>query len=237
MIKRILIADPDKRSGTVYGEYLRKGGYQPVVVDEADRVLEVGKLEVPNLLLLESQFQRPTGFDICRRWQADLDLSSIPLILISEQADEIDRILGLELGAEDFLKKPCHPRELLLKVGKILARFGSTQPQKQLLEVGDLVLDRDVFEARLRGERLELTSLEFRLLNLLVERVGRVQTREKLLRDVWGYNAEINSRTLDTHVRNLRSKLGDHGTLIETAYGFGYRFVEPRTNAIATART
>jgi two-component system phosphate regulon response regulator PhoB len=130
------------------------------------------------------------------------------------------------MGAEDYLRKPCHPRELVLKVRKICARCVLAAPGDGRIRLGDLILDRERCEARLRGERLALTAIEFKLLYLMAERLGRVQTRERLLKEIWGYDAEINSRTLDTHIRKLRCKLGDHQDYIETAYGFGYRIIE-----------
>jgi two-component system phosphate regulon response regulator PhoB len=148
--------------------------------------------------------------------------------MLSEQADDIDRILGLEMGAEDYLRKPYHPRELALKVRKIIARYRMAADSEGRISLGELALDRDRCEARLRGERLSLTAIEFKLLYIMAERMGRVQTRERLLKDVWGYDAEINSRTLDTHIRKIRSKLGDHESYVETAYGFGYRVIEKR---------
>ncbi len=228
MAKTILIADPDKSAGASLGEHLKRGGFAPIVVDVGARVFDVAKEELPALIILEAVFTEPTGFEICKRLQTDYATAHLPIIMISEQADDIDRILGLEMGAEDYLRKPCNPRELGLKVKKILRRTcpGSSRDGRILL--GDLVLDRERCEAYLRGERLAFTAIEFKLLYVLAERMGRVQTRDRLLKDVWGYDAEINSRTLDTHIRKIRCKLGDHDSFIETAYGFGYRILEKR---------
>jgi two-component system phosphate regulon response regulator PhoB len=175
---------------------------------------------------LEAIFNEPTGFEICKKLQADFTTAHLPIIMLSEQADDIDRVLGLEMGAEDYLRKPYHPRELVLKVRKIVRRYRMATGPEGRIQLGELILDRDRCEARLRGERLSFTAIEFKLLYVMAERMGRVQTRERLLKDVWGYDAEINSRTLDTHIRKIRSKLGDHESYIETAYGFGYRVLE-----------
>jgi two-component system phosphate regulon response regulator PhoB len=228
MARKILIADPDKSAGTTLGEHLRRAGFMPVVVDTGSRVLEAAWNEAPALIILEAAFQEPTGFEICKALQADPGTSHLPIIMLSEQADDIDRILGLEMGAEDYLRKPCHPRELVLKVRKICARCQLAARGDGRIRLGELILDRDRCEAQLRGERLTLTAIEFKLLYLMSERLGRVQTRERLLKEVWGYDAEINSRTLDTHIRKLRCKLGDHQDCVETAYGFGYRVIEKR---------
>ncbi len=228
MAKKILIADPDKSAGTATGEHLKRAGFTPIVVDNGARVLEVAWSESPNLILLDAVFPEPTGFELCKALQADPGTAHVPIIMLSEQADDIDRILGLEMGAEDYLRKPCHPRELILKIKKIAARSHAKHSGDSRIRLGELLLDRDRCEAHLRGSRLSLTAIEFKLLFLMADRIGRVQTRERLLKDVWGYDAEINSRTLDTHIRKLRSKLGDHDEYIETAYGFGYRVIEKR---------
>jgi two-component system phosphate regulon response regulator PhoB len=226
MAKKILIADPNKSAGTFIGEHLKQAGFLPVVVDVGARVCGVARDELPSLIILDVVFDEPTGFEICKQLQADPATSCLPIIMLSEQADDIDRILGLEMGAEDYLRKPCHPRELTLKIRKIIARYRSVTTTSGRIHLGGLILDRDRCEACLRGVRIPLTAIEFKLLYVMAERLGRVQTRERLLKDVWGYDAEINSRTLDTHIRKIRSKLGDHESLIETSYGFGYRVIE-----------
>lgn len=228
MAKKILIADPDKAAGAALGEHFKRAGFAPIVVDAGEQVLEVARQESPVLIILEAVFNEPTGFEICKRLQTDYTTAHLPIIMLSAQAEDIDRILGLEMGAEDYLRKPCHPRELLLKVRKITARYRLAASPEGRLQLGELVLDRDRCEVTLRGKRLSFTAIEFKLLYVMTERMGRVQTRERLLKDVWGYDGEINSRTLDTHIRKIRSKLGDHESYIETAYGFGYRVVETR---------
>ncbi|MCE0483664.1 MAG: response regulator transcription factor, partial [Methylacidiphilales bacterium] len=228
MAKKILIADPDKSAGTALGEHLKRAGFAPIVVNLSERVCDVAKTELPSLIILEAIFNEPTGFEICKKLQADYETAHLPIIMLSEQADDIDRILGLEMGAEDYLCKPCHPRELLLKVRKITARYRMSSGCEGHIQLEDLILNKERCEAYLKGERLSLTAIEFKLLYTMAERIGRVQTRERLLKDVWGYDAEINSRTLDTHIRKIRTKLGDHESLIETAYGFGYRIIEKR---------
>lgn len=228
MAKKILIADPDKSAGTTLGEHLKRAGFAPIVVNLGERVLDVVRDELPSLIVLEAVFNEPTGLEICKKLQADPATAHLPIIMLSEQADDVDRVLGLEMGAEDYLRKPYYPRELILKVRKVMARYRMAAGPEGRILLGELVLDRDRCEACLRGERLSFTAIEFKLLYVMAERMGRVQTRERLLKDVWGYDAEINSRTLDTHIRKIRSKLGDHESFIETAYGFGYRVIEKR---------
>jgi two-component system phosphate regulon response regulator PhoB len=226
MAKKILIADPDKAAGASLGEHFKRAGFAPLVIDVGERVFEVVKDELPALVVLEAVFNEPTGFEICKKLQTDCATAHLPIIMLSEQADDIDRISGLEIGAEDYLRKPCHPRELLLKVRKIMARYRMAADAGGRIQLGDLVLDRERCEALLRGTRIPFTALEFKLIYVMAERKGRVQTRERLLKDVWGYDGEINSRTLDTHIRKIRAKLGDHEAYIETSYGFGYRVTE-----------
>jgi two-component system phosphate regulon response regulator PhoB len=228
MAKKILVADPDKSAGAALGEHLKRAGYLPIIVDVGPRVVDVALEELPALIILEAVFNEPTGFEICKKLQTDYSTAHLPIIMLSEQAEDIDRILGLEMGAEDYIRKPCHPRELILKIKKIVARYRMAASPEGRIQLGELTLDRDRCEAHLRGMRVALTAIEFKLLYTLVERTGRVQTRERLLKDVWGYDAEINSRTLDTHIRKIRSKLGDHESYIETSYGFGYRVIEKR---------
>jgi two-component system, OmpR family, phosphate regulon response regulator PhoB len=210
------------------GEHLRRAGFVPIVVNAAGRVVDAAWSETPALIILEAIFQEPTGFEICKALQSDPGTAHLPIVMLSEQAEDIDRILGLEMGAEDYLRKPYHPRELILKVRKICTRCRLAARGDSRIRLGELILDRDRCEAHLRGERLNFTAIEFKLLYLMAERLGRVQTRERLLKEIWGYDAEINSRTLDTHIRKLRCKLGDHQDYVETAYGFGYRVVEQR---------
>jgi two-component system phosphate regulon response regulator PhoB len=228
MVKKILIADPDKSAGASLGEHLKRASFCPVVVTAGEKVFDVAREELPVLIILEAQFNEPTGFEICKKLQTDYATSHLPIVMLSEQADDIDRILGLEMGAEDYLGKPYNPRELTLKVKKIVARYRTASASEGRIQLGELTLDQARCEAHLRGERLSFTAIEFKLLYLMAERMGRVQTRDRLLKDVWGYDAEINSRTLDTHIRKIRCKLGDHESYIETAYGFGYRILEKR---------
>jgi two-component system phosphate regulon response regulator PhoB len=223
MQKQILVADPDKSAGVSLGEHLKRAGYQPIVVDSAAQVLTAAQRESPLLVLLEAQFTEPTGFEICKQLQTDYLTAHLPIVMVSEQAEEFDRVLGLEMGAEDYLRKPYCARELVLKVRKIIARYRHVATPEGRIRIGELIIEREKCEAHLRGRRVSLTALEFKLLCVMAERLGRVQTRDRLLKDVWGYEAEINSRTLDTHIRKLRRKLGDHQAFIETAYGFGYR--------------
>ncbi len=147
MAKKILIADPDKSAGASLGEHLKRAGFTPVVVDLGHRVFDFAREELPTLIVLEAVFNEPTGFEICKRLQTDYATSQIPIIILSDQADDIDRILGLEMGAEDYLRKPYQPREFVLKVRKIIARCRSASSLEGRIHLGDLALYLDRFEA------------------------------------------------------------------------------------------
>jgi two-component system phosphate regulon response regulator PhoB len=164
------------------------------------------------------------GNEICKRLKADPKTAHIPVLILTAKADEVDRVLGLELGADDYVTKPFSPRELVLRVKKLTER-GKNQPT-EVLTRGDLVVELAKHTVTVKGKPLDLTATEFKLLVTLMERRGRVQTRDALLRDVWGYEGDLDTRTVDTHVRRLREKLGKAGDLVETVRGVGYRFAD-----------
>jgi two-component system phosphate regulon response regulator PhoB len=172
------------------------------------------------------------GIQICRMLRADPKLKQVPVIFLTAKAEENDRIQGLESGADDYICKPFSTKELVLRVQALLRRAteGGTEPTKHL-QVGEIVLDIDRHEITLHGKPVELTATEFKLLHLLMERRGRVQTREHLLINVWNYETEIETRTVDTHVRRLREKLGTEADWIETIRGVGYRMAEQKVRA------
>ena len=160
----------------------------------------------------------------------DPDTARVPIIMLTAKAAEIDRVLGLELGADDYVTKPFSPRELIIRIKKLLerhARAESGAPEtKDRLQLGELLMDVPRHMVSWRNKKIELTATEFKLLVLLAQRRGRVQTREQLLRDVWGYQTLIDTRTVDTHMRRLREKLGPAAKYLDTVRGLGYRFVE-----------
>ena len=152
--------------------------------------------------------------------------AGIPIIMLTAKAAEMDRIVGLELGAEDYITKPFSPRELVLRVKKVLQRGQAGQAEPVSLKFGDLLIDPPRHLVKWRGKPIDLTATEFKLLAILAQRRGRVQSRDQLLRDVWEYNSLIDTRTVDTHMRRLREKLGAAGKYLTTVRGVGYRFVE-----------
>ena len=152
--------------------------------------------------------------------------AALPVVMVTAKAAEIDRILGLELGADDYITKPFSPRELVLRVKKILQRGHPAGEEKDTYKFGELTIDHPRHLVTWRGKQIELTATEFKLLAVLAQRRGRVQSREQLLRDVWEYNSLIDTRTVDTHMRRLREKLGPAAKFLDTVRGVGYRFLE-----------
>jgi two-component system phosphate regulon response regulator PhoB len=167
-----------------------------------------------------------SGNDICRRLKADAATSRIPVIFLSAKGEEVDKIVGFELGADDYVTKPFSPRELVLRIKTVLRRQTEPTGESANLTLGGLVIDRPRHVVTFKGKPLDLTPTEFKLLAVLIERRGRVQSRDRLLSDVWEYEATIDTRTVDTHVRRLREKLGAASDLIETVRGVGYRAVD-----------
>ena len=168
------------------------------------------------------------GLEVCKILRRDPMTATIPILMLTAKASEMDRVLGLELGADDYVTKPFSPRELVLRIRKLLARVRAADEPQAQMRFGDLEIDAARHEVRMAGERLTLTATEFKLLEILARRRGRVQTRERLLQDVWGYENPIDSRTVDTHMRRLREKIGAAADYLETIRGVGYRFKAER---------
>jgi two-component system phosphate regulon response regulator PhoB len=166
------------------------------------------------------------GKDICRVLKSNPLTQSIPVLMLTAKAEEMDRVIGFELGADDYVTKPFSPRELVLRVKAILRRKEVPQEGEKIIRIGDLTIDIDRHRVTTKGTPIRLTSTEFKLLVELASKRGRVQTRERLLDKVWGYTYEGYARTVDTHIRRLREKLGPSGDYIETIRGTGYRFRE-----------
>jgi len=165
------------------------------------------------------------GLEVCKLLKSDAATKHIPILMLTARAEEIDRIVGLEFGADDYVTKPFSPREVILRIKAILRR-GSAEETDDRLSAGPITIDPARHEVLVSGKAVELTSLEFKLLRTLMQRRGRVQERDRLLNEVWGYESVIDTRTVDTHVRRLREKLGKAGDIVETVRGFGYRLRE-----------
>jgi two-component system phosphate regulon response regulator PhoB len=189
--------------------------------------LEAAALEPPpDLVLLDLMLPDIPGTEVCRQLRASERTRAVPVIMLTARTEELDRVVGFEVGADDYVTKPFSVRELVLRVRAILRRSGGASPSDANMrqKVGELELDESSHRVWVRGEEVRLTALEFRLLSTLLDRAGRVQTRETLLTDVWGMHAGLTTRTVDTHVTRLRKKIGEAGNYIETLRGVGYRF-------------
>jgi two-component system phosphate regulon response regulator PhoB len=190
--------------------------------------LELAKKERPSLVILDLMLPGMDGKDICRALKSNPLTQSIPILMLTAKAEEVDRVIGFELGADDYVTKPFSPRELVLRVKAILRRKEVVQESEKIVRIGDLLIDIDRHHVSIKKIPVQLTSTEFKLLVELISKRGRVQTREHLLDRVWGYTYEGYARTVDTHIRRLREKLGSLNDSIETIRGVGYRFKEEK---------
>jgi phosphate regulon transcriptional regulator PhoB len=205
---------------------LRAAGFAVVVAEDGAAALTKARSEMPALIVLDVMLPKMSGLEICKVLKSEAATKNIPVIMLTAKAEEVDKIVGLELGADDYVTKPFSPRELILRINRSLRRGKREAPAVERLEIGDLVLDHARHEVTVKKQPVELTATEFKLLALLMDRRGRVQGRDRLLNDVWGYESVIDTRTVDTHVRRLREKLGPLANYIETVRGVGYRIAE-----------
>jgi len=219
--------EPDIRRLVVL--HLESDGFRCRTAANGLDALREAKANVPDLVVLDLMLPGLDGLEVCRRLRGDASTAGVPIIMLTAKSDEVDRVVGLEVGADDYVAKPFSPKELVARVRAVLRRARPSQPTR-VLTVGPVTLDPERHAVKLDGKALQLTPKEFDLLQALLEAAGRVLSREYLLNHVWGYARadEIESRTVDVHVRRLRAKLGDAGNRIATIKSVGYRFeVDP----------
>ena len=227
-IKRILVLD-DEPDVTELLEYkLAQEGYLVEVLNDPLEFITKARGFEPDLMILDIMMPELNGLQLCRIARVDPTMKEIPIIFLTAKGEAEDRVKGLETGADDYISKPFNTKELLLRVGNILGRSqrepsSKSQPR---VEIAGVVIDEELHQLTVDGAEVSLTATEFRLLKLLMERKGRVQSREHLLVNVWHYDTDIETRTVDTHVRRVREKLGPYAHLIETVRGVGYRAVD-----------
>jgi two-component system phosphate regulon response regulator PhoB len=226
MVESILIVDDEQDVVDLVAFNLQRAGYKTVSAHDGATALQRAREQQPALVVLDLMLPGMDGTEICKRLKAEPKTASIPIIMLTAKAEEVDRVVGLELGADDYVTKPFSPRELVLRVKSILRRAKGEAKPSEMLKHGDLTVDIAKYEASVKGKPLDLTATEFKLLVTLMERRGRVQSRERLLSDVWDYSPDTDTRTVDTHVRRLREKLGKAADFVETVRGVGYRFAE-----------
>ena len=229
MPTRVLLIDDDLRLVEMLGEYLRARGYQVEVCGDGEAGLAALARGEPDAVILDVMLPGIDGLEVCRRLRAR---SQVPILMLTARGDDLDRIVGLELGADDYLPKPFNPRELLARLAAILRRArGAGAPADQVLRFGPLEIDRASREVRVRGQRRELTGRQFDLLLLLAERAGRVQTREQLMDALKGEEWDSVDRSIDVHISRIRQLIEDdarHPRLVQTVRGAGYVLTPPR---------
>jgi DNA-binding response OmpR family regulator len=222
----ILTVEDDKHISKLIKYNLEKAGYICKAALDGEEALDILSKERVDLIVLDIMLPNMDGLEVCRMIKQDTKLKAVPVIMLTAKGEEVDRVVGLELGADDYMVKPFSPRELILRIKAILRRGKAEESVKDIIERGDLVIDISRHTVTVKNKEVEFTPIEFKLLVTLIERAGRVQSRDRLLSDVWDMNADIYTRTVDTHIKRLREKLGKMGNLIETVRGLGYRFKE-----------
>jgi two-component system phosphate regulon response regulator PhoB len=226
MRSRILAVDDEPDLLELVRMGLDAAGYEVETATTGAAALERLRAAPPDLVLLDLMLPDLSGTELCKRIRADARLAELPVIMLTAKGEEVDRVVGFELGADDYVTKPFSPRELALRVRAVLGRRRFEGPSGGLLRRDPLRVDPERHRCWVKEEEVVLTAKEFQLLVSLMRRPGRVYTRDQLLDEVWGRDITVTSRTIDTHLKRLREKLGEAGPLIETVRGVGYRFAD-----------
>ncbi len=228
MADKVLIVDDEEDLTELVAYNLEKSGYETLKAYNGKEAMDQAIQNLPNLIVLDLMLPDLDGFEVYRNLQRNAKTANIPVIMLTAKADEMDRVVGLELGADDYVTKPFSPRELNLRVKAILRRsVPPSEPANKVIEYGPVRMDPERFEVSIAGEPITLTSTEFKLLQELVTERGKVLTRIQLLENVWGYVSNVTERTVDTHIKRLRQKIGPIGAAyVETIRGVGYRFAD-----------
>ncbi|NBZ96072.1 MAG: DNA-binding response regulator [Proteobacteria bacterium] len=229
MPETILVIEDEEDVADLVRYHLRKAKYRVVISADGADGAKLAVSEKPDAIVLDVMLPKLNGFEVTKRLRSDARTAGIPILILSAKGETENRIKGLEFGADDYLPKPFSPKELLLRIQALLRRKSAPTPES--VDTGPFSLDRTSLKVTLDGQRVDLTSTEFKLLSLLIGKAGSIQSREDLLQEVWGYRNTVDTRTVDTHMRRLREKLGDHASCIETIRGEGYRFIPPSHSA------
>ncbi len=225
----VLLVDDERDLLSLVDFNLRAAGIETILATTGEEAISQLRRRVPDLVLLDLMLPDVAGTEVCRRIKNDPRTRHVPVVMLTAKGDEVDRVVGFELGADDYVTKPFSVRELVLRVKAVLRRTAKSSPAGPEREaVGPIRIDVEAHRGFVDGEEVQLTPLEFRLLATFMARLGRVQSREQLLQDVWEMSSEVETRTVDTHVKRLREKLGSGRDLLETVRGIGYRLVEPK---------
>lgn len=231
----ILVVDDESHIVELVKFNLEKEGYHVITAENGKEATEMAKMKKPDLIILDVMLPEMDGYEVCRIIQKDSEISDTPIIMLTAKCEEIDKVLGLEIGADDYVTKPFSPRELLARVKARLRRTAKQKPEtddgKGTIRMDGLVIDPERFEVQLAGTRLDLTPKEFQLIRFLAKSPGKVLTRDFLLENIWGYEYIGDTRTVDVHIRHLRQKIESdpaNPKYIETVRGIGYKFKEKR---------
>ena len=226
MTKHVLVVEDEPDTAELIELHLKNDGYRVTVAGDGDQALKKVHKHMPDLVILDLMIPEINGVEVCKFIRKDTATQSIPIIMCTAKTGEIDKILGLELGADDYVTKPFSPRELLLRVKNLIKRSDSSNVKAdERLVIGEIVIDKNTHKVKVDGQTIDLTATEYKLLILFTEKIGRVLSREALLRDIWGYNNDIETRSVDMHIQRLRNKLLSSGNSIVTVRGFGYKFI------------
>ncbi len=226
MPERILVVDDEPDLLELVRVNLDRAGFRVETAETGQEALDQLRRSPPDLMVLDLMLPDLSGTEICRRVRASPELAGVAIIMLTAKAEEVDRVVGFEVGADDYVPKPFSPRELVLRVQAVLRRRAPASGAGGILEHGALRVDPERHRCFVEDQEIELTAKEFDLLHTLMKSPGRVQTRDQLLERVWGSDISVTLRTIDTHLKRLREKLGPAGSLIETVRGVGYRFSE-----------
>ena len=222
--EKILIVEDDKHISKLVKYNLEKAGFECIVTVTGEEALEILDKDPIDLIILDIMLPKMDGLQTCKIIKQDKKLSSIPIIMLTAKGEEVDRVVGFELGADDYVVKPFSPRELVLRAKAILKRGVPQEITKDILSADKLKVDIPRHKVTFDKKTIGLTAMEFKLLITLIQRRGKVQSRDRLLDDVWDIASDVTTRTIDTHIKRLRQKLGKAGKLIETIRGLGYKF-------------
>lgn len=225
--EKILVVDDEEHIAELISYNLTSNGYKVVIANNGIDAIKLVIEEKPNLILLDLMIPGKDGYDVCKDVRSNSEIRNTPIIMLTAKSEEVDKILGLELGADDYITKPFSVRELLARVKAVLRRFSIVEPESNVLTFGDLVADFDKREILVKDKKLDLTLKEFELLEILIRNKGKILTRDTLLDKIWGYEYIGETRTVDVHIRYLRKKIeadDKNPKFIETIRGVGYRF-------------
>jgi two-component system phosphate regulon response regulator PhoB len=224
MPQTVLVVDDERDIVELVRYTLTQAGYRVVSAQDGRQGLDLARRERPDLIILDLMLPIMPGTEVARTLRQEEKTRDIPIVMLTARGEEVDRVVGFELGADDYVVKPFSPRELVLRVQAILRREGREDDKEPRIVFEPLVIDLSAHVVRLKGKEIDLTATEFRLLHRMARRPGRAFSRDQLLAEVWGYGGDLETRTVDTHVKRLRAKLGAIGDWIQTVRGLGYRF-------------